>query len=58
VGHRVKHRDDALVRRVAAGRKIKSDETPEGRIEWHAVKDELAEGIITVKPQREEESNG
>lgn len=45
MGHRTKHRHAALVRRVALGRTIKTDETPAGRVRYAAARGEADELI-------------
>jgi hypothetical protein len=41
MAHRAKHRHAALLRRVGAKHKIKSDDTPEGKARWKKAKAEL-----------------
>jgi hypothetical protein len=41
MAHRGKHRNMALVKRVAAGRQIKTDQTPEGQARWDEVRERL-----------------
>lgn len=41
MSHRAKHRHTALLRRITANRKNKSDLTPEGKKRWAAAKKEL-----------------
>lgn len=45
MAHRAKHRHAALVRRVAQGRTIKTDETPEGQLAYAAARPE-ADALI------------
>lgn len=35
MAHREKHRTQALLRRAATGRQIKSDRTPAGHLRWY-----------------------